>query len=235
MPKVSICVPTWESHGYAKAFTVDLFESIRKQDFSDYEVCVSDHSLNEDVLEVCEEYANYFEIKYFKNEEDLGNGPANTNSAIEMASGEIVKVMFQDDFFFSEKALSSIYESLSSSDKMWMVNGCNHFQQNTFYNEMTPRWNDDIIRGVNTISSPSVLSFKINVEEKFDPNLKMMMDCDYYYNLYSKYGEPLILNDALITNRVHQNQISSLYVNQNDYEQNFKNEVDYCLHKYNLN
>ncbi len=234
MPKVSICVPTWESYGYAKAFTVDLFESIRKQDFSDYEVCVSDHSLNEDVLEVCEEYANYFEIKYFKNEEDLGNGPANTNSAIEMASGEIVKVMFQDDFFFSEKALSLIYESLSSSDKMWLVNGCNHFQQNTFYNEMTPRWNDDIIRGVNTISSPSVLSFKTNVEEKFDPNLKMMMDCDLYYNLYSKYGDPLILNDVLITNRVHQNQISSLYVNQNDYEQNFKNEVDYCLQKYNL-
>lgn len=234
MPKISICVPTWESNGYAEVFTVDLFESIKKQTFKDYEVCISDHSKDDIVLGVCEEYANFFEIKYFRNTDDLGNGPANTNSAIEMGEGEIIKIMFQDDFFFSESALETINDEFSNENVKWLVNGCNHFQQGIFYNEMTPRWNDDTIRGVNTISSPSVLSIKNEVKEQFDKKLKMMMDCDYYYNLYSNYGEPKIVNDILITNRVHQNQISSLYVNDENYEKNLKEEIDYCLQKYSL-
>lgn len=234
MPKISICIPTWECNGYSEVFTTELFNSIRKQTFKDYEVCISDHSLNDNVLNVCEEYANYFEIKYFKNSNNLGNGPANTNSALEMSSGDIIKIMFQDDFFFSENSLSIIYQSFFDNNKKWLVNGSNHFQQNIYYNEMTPRWNHDIIKGVNTISSPSVLSIKSDVKEQFDENLKMLMDCDYYYNLYSKYDEPLILNDILVTNRVHQNQISSLYVNDENYEKNLKEEINYCSKKYNL-
>jgi hypothetical protein len=62
----------------------------------------------------------------------------------------------------------------------------------------------------------------------------MMMYCDYYYKLDSKYAEPKVLNDILITNRIHQNQISSLYVNDENYEKNFNEEIDYCLQKYSL-
>lgn len=233
-PKVSICIPTWESNGYAEIFIRDLFDSIKKQTFNDYEVCISDHSLNDVILDVCEEYANYFDIKYFKNSENFGNGPANTNSALEMSSGEIIKIMFQDDFFFSENALIEIYQSLSGSDKFWLVNGCNHYTNGHYYNSMIPVWNDDIIRGINTISSPSVLAIKSEVKEKFDENLKMMMDCEYYHNLYSKYGLPIFLKNTLITNRVHDMQISSLYVNDDNYENNFKKEIDYCLSKYNI-
>ena len=54
----------------------------------------------------------------------------------------------------------------------------------------------------------------------------MMMDCDYYFNLRSNYGDPIYLNDVLITNRVHPNQISSTY------NKNIQDEIDYCLDKY---
>jgi glycosyltransferase involved in cell wall biosynthesis len=234
MPKISICIPTWESYGYSEVFTIDLFESIKKQTFNDYQVCISDHSQNDVVLDLCQEYANYFEIKYFKNSNNIGNGPSNTNSAMEMADGEIIKIMFQDDFFFSENALMIINSVFSDTNAKWLVNGCNHFQQNVYYNEMIPKWNEKIIKGINTISSPSVLSIKKEVKEIFDENLKMMMDCEYYYNLYCKYGEPKIIDEVLVTNRVHQNQISSLYVNDNDYKEKFNLEIDYCLKKYNL-
>jgi len=234
MPKISICVPTWESNGYSEKFTEDLFESIKKQSFNDYEVCISDHSKDNLVLNICEEYANYFKIKYFKNTENYGNGPANTNSALEMASGDIIKIMFLDDFFFSIDALHEIYESFKNSDSMWLVNGCNHWQNGNYYNPMKPKWNDDIIKGVNTISSPSVLSIRSEVKEQFDNKLKMMMDCDYYYNLYINYGNPIVLDNVLITNRVHENQISSLYVNDSNYETNLNSEIEYCLEKYNL-
>ena len=33
-----------------------------------------------------------------RTKNDRGNGPANTNNAIDKCSGDIIKVMFQDDF-----------------------------------------------------------------------------------------------------------------------------------------
>ena len=35
--------------------------------------------------------------------------PANTNKAISMCSGDIIKVMFQDDFFYDDEALEKIW------------------------------------------------------------------------------------------------------------------------------
>jgi hypothetical protein len=94
---------------------------------------------------------------------------------------------------------------------------------------MVPSWNDQILYGVNTISSPSVLSF-INEEIVFfDENLTMLMDCEYYYQLYKKYGLPRVVSDILISNRMHQFQISSRY------DKNINEEINYVKQKYNDN
>lgn len=234
MKKISIAVPTYEMDGNGSNYLIQLFETIKFQTFENYEVCISDHSKNNDILEICEIFANYFEIKYYKNIKNLGNSPANINSAMEMAEGEIIKIMFQDDFFFSKNALDDINKKFSNTSKEWLVSGCNHFYQNYYYNEMYPKWNSNIIKGVNTISSPSVLSLNKSIIEKFDPNLTMMMDCEYYYNLFQKYGDPIYLNEIHITNRIHENQISSKYIEDDNYEKKFNEEINYCLKKYNL-
>ena len=95
MLEISIAIPTYEMKGSGAYYLSELFETIKVQDFKDFEVCISDHSEDNSILEVCEEYANYFEIKYFKNEDNRGNGPANTNSAVEMCSGKITKLIFK--------------------------------------------------------------------------------------------------------------------------------------------
>ena len=80
----------------------------------------------------------------------------------------------------------------------------------------------------NTISSPSVLSIKKEVFDKvkFDASLVMMMDCDYYYNAKEHFGDPIYYHDVLVSNRVHENQISMRY------DKNLQDEVNYCLEKY---
>ena len=65
--------------------------------------------------------------------------------------------------------------------------------------------------GRNTISSPSVLSFVNEDIRFFDENLTMLMDCDYYYRLYKRYGLPCIVENYLIANTSHPHQISKLY------------------------
>ena len=72
-PTNSIGIRTYEMRGVGPRYLSHLLETIRGQKFTDYEVCISDHSKNDEILELCGEYANYFTVKYFKNEENRGN------------------------------------------------------------------------------------------------------------------------------------------------------------------
>ena len=228
--KISIAIPTWEFNGRGSEYLNDLLRTIQIQSYKDFEVCISDHSVDNEVLKELKQFEGKFKIVYNKNENDRGNGPANTNKAIEMCSGDIIKIMFQDDFFYDTESLEKIQTEFNDSDKMWLVNGCNHTKDDgyNFYWEMFPKWNDKMIEGVNSISSPSVLSMRKECFDKirFDEKLVMMMDCDYYYNLKSNFGDPIYFEDVLVSNRVHENQISSTY------DKNIQDEINYCLDKY---
>ena len=232
--KFSIAIPTWDCHGRGGEFIDDLLRTIEIQTFKDFEVCISDHSRNDDVLNVVKTFEDKFKIVYQKNEEHYGNGPANTNKAIDMCSGDIIKVMFQDDFFYDDESFEKIYNELSSSDSMWLVNGCNHTRNDghSFYWNMFPTWNGKLLQGVNTISSPSVVSFKKEVTNRFDENLVYFMDCEFYFGMNETHGLPLFLNDVLISNRVGDHQISSR-VNKSR-EEYVSRETEYCMKKYNI-
>jgi glycosyltransferase involved in cell wall biosynthesis len=225
--KVSICIPTWEQYGYGVFFLKELLETIKNQSYQDLEVIISDHSDDYEIKNLSKSYSGLLDVKYFKNNNLKGNSPHNTNQSIKYATGEIIKIMFQDDFFVDGDAIKIINEKFMNNKTMWAVNGCNHTNDGlNFYGEMTPKWNDRLIFGVNTISSPSVLSFRNENVSFFDENLTMLMDCEYYYQLYLKYGEPIILNETLISNRIHQFQIST------NYEGNINEEINYIKKKY---
>jgi glycosyltransferase involved in cell wall biosynthesis len=228
--KISICIPTWEQHGYGKTFLTRLLETINSQSYKNFNVVVSDHSVNSEIYETCISFNKKFEIIYVKNESNRGNGPANTNNCIKSANGDLIKIMFQDDFFFDTNSLKYIVESFENNKGNWLVNGCNHTYDDgkTYGRTMIPKWNDEILFGKNTISSPSVLSFKNFDSCFFDENLTMLMDCEMYYQLYIRYGLPIILDKTLVTNRIHKYQISSTYT------KNISDEISYIKIKYNL-
>ena len=233
---MSIAIPTWEAHGRGKEFLNDLLSTIEIQTLKDYEVIVSDHSKHHELKILSDEYTNKgMNIKYVRNVENRGNGSFNTNKSIDFCEGEIVKVMFQDDFFYDDQALEKIYNSLTESDKDWLVCGCNHTQTDgrDFYWTLMPKWNGDLLQGVNSISSPSVLAFKNGkVKERFDENVVMMMDCEMYYRLDKVHGQPEYLYDDLITNRVHEGQISMQKYKSSGFAEFMKKEVGYCFNKH---
>lgn len=232
--KISIAIPTWECNGRGSEFLDDLLRTIEIQTFKDFEVVISDHSSNDDLLNVINSFSGKFKILYFKNEKDRGNGPANTNNSIEKCSGDIIKIMFQDDFFYDDESLEKINTQFEQNIE-WLMCGSNHTRDDghSFYWDLYPEWNDNILNGVNTLGSPSSLAFRKQIfkDTKFDPNLVMMMDCDFYYNVKEKYGHPFYYNDILVTNRVHSNQISSRYIEDN-YQVKINQELLYCKKKY---
>jgi glycosyltransferase involved in cell wall biosynthesis len=234
MTKISIAIPTWESYNNGEQFLDDLLRTVEIQTFKDFEVVISDHSKDDYLLPKIKEFEDKFDIKYYRNENDRGNGPANMNNAISKCSGEIVKIIFQDDFFYDDEALEKIYYALSDSDRMWLLNGTNHTKDdgNSFYWDLYPKFNDDLLKGVNTISSPSVVSFKRQSEVVFDETLVYFMDIDYYYGMREKYGDPVFYNDILVTNRFpHENSISSNITNK---EEMMSAESEYCFEKYGV-
>ena len=143
-------------------------------------------------------------VRYFHN---TNKGiSVNTNNAIKQAKGEIVKVLFQDDFLYSENSLQEIADNFKGG---WMVTACEHSPDGaTMIRPFYPKYNDEIYLGNNTISSPSVLAFANDNPLMFDENLEMLMDVDYYKQLFDRYGLPSVLNDINVVNRVGQHQIS---------------------------
>jgi|TARA_B100000282_G_scaffold198322_1_gene145017 glycosyltransferase involved in cell wall biosynthesis len=233
--RMSVAIPTYESRGRGNEFLDDLFRTLEIQTFKNFEVVISDHSKNDDLVDVIDKFQNKFDILYFKNKNDRGNGPANTNNAIDKCSGDIIKIMFQDDFFYDDEALQKIHDSFDD-DHDWLVCGSNHTQDDgyNFYWDLYPKWNVDIIEGVNSISSPSVMAARKKVFDqiKFDEKLVMMMDCEIYYHIKNKFGDPIYLHDILVSNRIHSEQISSEYASSSDYSIKLLKEVNYCKSKH---
>ena len=65
--KMSIAVPTWESYGKGNEFLDDLFRTLEMQTFQDFEVVVSDHSKDDKLVDVIDEFQDKFNILYVKN------------------------------------------------------------------------------------------------------------------------------------------------------------------------
>jgi glycosyltransferase involved in cell wall biosynthesis len=216
MSEISIAIPTYEMRGVGDQYLSELFDTIRFQDFEDFEVCISDHSEDDNVLEVCEGYANYFEIKYFKNENNRGNSPANTNSSVEMCSGKITKLIFQDDLFISKSALSQIKSTFDNQFCNWCFNGFAHTSNGVqHFRPMIPKWSDMMLEGRNLLGSPSCVSFLTDKFVKFDEKLQLLMDTDFYHRMRYNHGMPCIIDEYLTSNREHLNRISSSNVNYN--------------------
>ena len=206
--RFSIVIPTWEQYGKGVFFLNQLLTSIRNQNYQSLEVIISDHSINNDIENLTNNFTDLF-IRYFRNENNRGNSPANLNFGLNHAEGDIIKVMFQDDFFVNNNSLILIDNAFTNKDAKWLVNGCCHTTDSVnFYNFMVPSWNDRILEGINTISSPSVLSFINSEIIFFDENLTMLMDCDYYTKMKNKFGVPSVLEDITVVNRTWGNRLT---------------------------
>jgi glycosyltransferase involved in cell wall biosynthesis len=191
------------------------FNILSKQTFKDFEVVISDHSSNDGIKKICEKYSDLIKIKYVKNLDNLGSSSANINNAIRHASGKLIKVLFQDDFLFNEDSLEITVSNFNIEKDTWLVSRCEHSTDGqTFIRDFKPHYNDNIHLGLNTISSPSVLTILNDNPLFFDEKLIWLMDCDYYKRCYLKFGSPKILNAITVVNRIGEHQVTNSIVNR---------------------
>lgn len=102
--KISIITATYNS-----AETVrDTFDSVLRQNYSDYEYIVVDGGSKDETLDIIKEYEPKFEGRmHWKSEPDKGIYDA-MNKGIARATGEVVGILNSDDFYTSFDVLTAV-------------------------------------------------------------------------------------------------------------------------------
>lgn len=211
-PFFSIAIPTYEMSGKGVEFLNFSLSKLNKQTFKEFEVVVSDHSVNNDIKDLCYSWGEKLNIRYFKNSYKIGASSPNINHAISNAKGLWIKILFQDDFLFDDYSLDTLKQEIeSNSDRQWFVTGCEHTNDgNIMYRPFYPKWAENIHLGNNTISSPSVLTIKNNPNKLyFDEDLVWLMDVEYYKRMSENFGQPIYVHKILVVNRTWDNSVSN--------------------------
>lgn len=184
-PKVSIAIPYHQTPRTA-FFLSRLLNSVAQQTFTDYEIILTNQ----------------------------GSMPVNTNAAMSLAQGEIIKILYMDDYFAHPKALENIVKAFKK-DIMWLATGCLHQRTDLVnyedpHSAHFPEYSEDIETGNNTIGSPSVVSLRNEGKLLFDESLSYLLDCDLYKRYYQTYGDPVLLNDLNVVMGIHDGQVSNI-------------------------
>jgi glycosyltransferase involved in cell wall biosynthesis len=208
-PALSICIPTYEMGGLGAHYLDLSLKILAKQDFSDFEVVISDQSNDDAVANLCALRSQDMDIRHIWNRDGRRLASANVNNAMTHATGPILKILFQDDFLSGNNALSQIHQAMDQSGKWLLCGSCVTRDGITQERPMVPRLTEKLQFGKNTVSSPSVLAMHRDFAMQFDETLIWLMDVELYKRLWDSHGDPVILSDPLVVNRLHEGQVSA--------------------------
>ena len=124
MPLISFCLTTYKRGEILKA----TLESIRRQDFEDFEVIVSDNDKEESGSIVLTEI-NDARFKYFANGENLGMKPS-FNKSLERSTGKFIVMMADDDPVYFDMASTLFGLSEKYPNYGMYMGGCDWFCTN---------------------------------------------------------------------------------------------------------
>ena len=206
--KMSVAIPTHEMQNKEHYFR-RCMDSLWDQTFQDFEIVVTDNSEDDVIKDLCDNWYKK-DVRYYRNP-NKGMAP-NTNEVIKRSAGDLIKILYMDDFMAHNRALEHIYNAFRFNTE-WLVTGCNHVQgfDDKRINPHMPSYTEGIIYGENTIGSPSVLTIKNHFSDQiyFDEGMQWVLDCDFYKRLHDTYGEPTILKEICTTIGWHEGQMTN--------------------------
>lgn len=213
MPKknyyFSIVIPVHARGDEGLLYFTELLDSINSQYFKNFEVIVSDSSGTDSYKNILLKYK--FSKTHLRS--TALNSSSNLNLAIKNATGDFIKVMFSDDLIISDLMLSYLFIVTKLFKKKWILLSSYDFKKYKSNSKKIdivrgrkPRWNNKLLIGENTISSPSVLLFKNGLEMYFDERVRLLMDTEFYWRFKSLHGLPYFSSKFYIANREHKGQ-----------------------------
>jgi glycosyltransferase involved in cell wall biosynthesis len=204
-PKVSICIPAYKQVLYLRK----TLDSIAWQDYTDFEIILSDDSPDDSVEKLVKEYNFGEKLNYYRNTPSLGT-PENWNEAMRKAKGEYIKVMHHDDWFEGPGSLKTFVQLLDEkkdADMAFCVTKILNVKTNEFsFNSPTQELINRILLTPaelffgNFIGAPSATIFRRSTNLFFDNRVKYVVDIDFYIRILQRNNKlaycpyPLIVN-----------------------------------------
>jgi hypothetical protein len=206
---ISIAIACYEYKGKGVEILEYSFNKMNVQTYKNFNVIISDHSVDREIEYLCDRWLDRLDIRYFRNINNRGLPGANKNYSIEKCDGDLIKILDQDDYLYDENALQA---TINNFDKQtnWLASAYIHTKDRlNYFNYHYPVWNENIYVN-NTIGTPSCITLR-NVKNipKFDESLIIAYDCDFYKRFYDLYGIPKIIDPVTMVNYLWENQISS--------------------------
>lgn len=177
-PKISVVIPIHDMQGGAE-FLWRSINRLTEQTFKDWELVITKD----------------------------GKMAENTNSGIKRARGELIKILYLDDYLASPHSLQKIVDEFTD-DVDWMITGVDTNPE--------PYWTDDIETGNNKLGSPSALTFRnfSPFNPLFDESLSWLLDCDLYKRMYKTFGPPKIVPVVNVIMGVGEHQMTHILTDE---------------------
>ena len=206
-PLVSICIPTFNGAAYLS----DALESALIQTYRNIEIIVSDDSSSDDTLRIVESFKGKTTIPIYVYHHQPSGIAANWDHAVQRASGEYIKFLFQDDLlmphcieemlavFAADEAIGLVFskrEIISEvTDTKWIAKHNSihlHWKVLNPINEGKELLKDPglLTQPMNKVGEPSVVMFKKEVFHRvgpFHPQLKQKLDYEYWFRIMKSY------------------------------------------------
>ena len=150
-PEISITIPLYNTK---REFLKDIMDSIVGQSYQKWELCLADGSKTDDVEKYLREhYLSDSRIKYKRLNKNLGIA-GNTNTALNMASGEFIMLADHDDVL-EKDALFEIVSLLNKNRKLDIVYTDEDLTNKNGTKYLSPRFKPDFninfLRSINYI------------------------------------------------------------------------------------
>ncbi len=227
------------------------------QSYTNFEVIISDDASKDNTLEIVERFkakAKFPVTVLHHKPQGIG---ANWNHCVKHANGTYIKFLFQDDVLHAN-CLEKMVAVLDANKNIGLVASKRHFINETPNDATIQQWmatygnlqqqfedadksitvvdenlfkrQDFYASPLNKIGEPTTYMFRkdiINTIGYFDENLEQILDYVFCYRLL-KHQNIAILNEALVSFRIHTNQATNVNRNKpiKDYE-----HYQYLLYK----
>ena len=229
-PLTSICIPTYNGKEYIK----ECIDSAINQTYQNIEIIISDDNSQDDTIDISSSILEKTKIDYkIINNNSSGSVADNWNNTIKNASGQYIKMLFQDDYLYPDciKKMISLAEThkelgfiFSLRDTIYEKQIENDFKTRCIldhkqYLRDLPQIQEGIdlinnkylLNGSNIIGEPSNVLIRKNVFNEigyFNPSIMQLIDIEMWYRILLKYKVGFI-NESLSVFRIHDNQLSN--------------------------
>lgn len=238
-PFISICIPVYNGQHYLK----ECLDSCLSQQYERYELVICDDGSQDESLSIISSYAQQHKrIRHFKNEKNLGL-VGNWNRCVELAEGEWIKFVFQDDYI-TPNCLKEFVAAIEP-DSVLLMSERNFILPEKPSKEELNYYTHDVRTLINTglglqrnysarslarisvqnmcmnfIGEPSLSLFRKDLLTKlgyFNPVLKQICDLEFLLRVGSNYGLTYV-PEKLCAFRIHADSTTSTNVNTKFFE-----------------